>query len=150
MQTLKLGLFTQLEQLVNERLIIAVENIQSANESQANDSKSTAGDKHETGRAMLHMEQENNQKQLTKALALKKELASIDPTKQHTTISKGSLVTTTQSRYLITIGLGKLEEDNQIVYAISLASPIGQLLFGKKAGDTFEFQGKTMLIDSVD
>lgn len=149
MQAIKQDLYKQLEQLVNERLYIAQENILSANDSQANDSKSTAGDKHETGRAMLHMEQENNQKQLAKALDLKKELATIDIAAKHTTISKGSLVKTAQVSYFITIGLGKLVANNEVVYAISLASPIGQLLLGKKAGDSFVFQGNEVFIIDI-
>jgi transcription elongation GreA/GreB family factor len=149
MQAIKQHLYKQLEQLVNERLYIAQENILSANDSQANDSKSTAGDKHETGRAMLHMEQENNQKQLAKALDLKKELTTIDITAKRIIIGKGSLVKTAQVSYFITIGLGKLVSNNEVVYAISLASPIGQLLLGKKAGDSFVFQGKEVFIIDI-
>jgi hypothetical protein len=149
MQAIKLALYQQLQQLVNERLTIALENIESANASQENDTKSTAGDKHETGRAMLHLEQENNQLQLAKAKQLKQSLANIDVNHTNITIGKGSLVKTAQASYFISIGLGKLVADNQVVYAISLASPIGQLLFSKKAGDTFEFQGNKVIIIDI-
>lgn len=149
MQTLKLALYEKLEQLINHRISIANENISAAKISQENDTKSTAGDKHETGRAMLHLEQENNQKQLAKAFQLKKDIQQIDISHPHKIINRGSLIITKQATYFISVGLGKLHVNQEVVYAISLASPIGQMLFGKKAGDTFKFQGKTIQIETV-
>ena len=139
MLALKQELYQQLQTLVDKQIAIATENINSAKISQENDTKSTAGDKHETGRAMLHLEQENNQKQLAKALQLKQELASTNINQSKESIRK----------YFLSIGIGKLVVAEQTVFAISLASPIGQLLLGKRVNDTFDFQGKAIKITAV-
>ena len=149
MLALKQELYQQLQTLVDKQIAIATENINSAKISQENDTKSTAGDKHETGRAMLHLEQENNQKQLAKALQLKQELASTNINQSKESISKGCLVYTENGKYFLSIGIGKLVVAEQTVFAISLASPIGQLLLGKRVNDTFDFQGKAIKITAV-
>lgn len=140
----------ELIKIINDKIEVVNDSIHSAKVSQENDTKSTAGDKHETGRAMLHLEQESNQKQLSKLLLLKQSLLSIDIKSKQTKISTGSLIHTTQGTYFLSIGIGKITVRKKIVLAISLASPIGQQLAEKKNGDTFIFQGKTISITAIE
>jgi len=53
-------------------------------------------------------------------------------------------VHTNQGIYFISIGFGKLELAEQLYYAISLASPIGQALKQAKVGDRVSFLGKVL------
>ena len=61
----------------------------------------------------------------------------------------GSLVTTDQLNYFLSIGVGKLIIDDQIYYAISELSPIGQLLIAKKEKETIIFREKTITIQEI-
>jgi hypothetical protein len=126
---------------VDEKIAAAHADLVSATESRNSDTKSSAGDKHETGRAMMQMEVDYAGMQLQKALQLKGELDQIDfQTKSERAVA-GSLVTTSRGQFLLSIGLGRLETVEGPFFAISPGSPIGQALTGKKKGDTFAFQG---------
>lgn len=64
-------------------------------------------------------------------------------------VAFGSLVVTDNGTYLISIGIGKIQIDDQICYAIFFASPIGGLLKDKVVGDEVQFQGRTLKIKEV-
>ena len=63
-----------------------------AQEAANDDTKSTAGDKHETGRAMMHLEREKGEMQLIEAEKLKSFLDRVDISKTYQTVQTGSLV----------------------------------------------------------
>jgi len=118
-------------------------------ESRNSETKSSAGDKYETGRAMVQMEMDKHEVQLSKTQSLIHELSRIDIERPYEKAETGSLVLTTQGNYFISVGLGKLEVGEETVYVISLASPVGMLLKGKRAGDTVQFQGKDFTIKEI-
>lgn len=126
---------------VDQKIAAAHADLASATESRNSDTKSSAGDKHETGRAMMQMEVDNAGMQLQKALQLKGELDQIDFRTKSERVIAGSLVTTSRGQFLVSIGLGRLETGEGTFFAISPGSPIGQALTGKKKGETFAFQG---------
>ena len=80
---------------------------------------------------------------------LKNELAQIDLNKKLNTVVFGSIVKTNQENYFISIGLGVINIQQEIFYAISLASPIGKVLNRKKVGDEVSFLGKKILITEI-
>jgi transcription elongation GreA/GreB family factor len=123
--------------------------IASAKEARNNDTKSSAGDKFETGREMMQIEIEKNEVLLNQTAKLRKELVRIDISQEFTKVAFGSLVVTDKGTYLISIGIGKIQIDDQICYAISLASPIGGLLKDKAVGDEVQFQGRTFVIKAI-
>lgn len=114
------------------------------------ESKSTSGDKHETGRAMIHLEQE----QLTKQLGeLNNQLSQMHAIKQQESkpnVHSGSLVVTNNGVFFFGVAIGKLEFNSKVVMAISLISPLGKLFAGKAAGDTIQFGDRTYEIISVE
>lgn len=118
----------------------------SANE----ETKSSAGDKYETGRAMMQLELEKNAVQLAEATKLKLTLDQIDPGKKSDVVQLGSLVSTTQGHYYISISAGKFDMKGTTVFAVSAASPVGAKLLGLKKGDNVDFNGKTFLITEVE
>ena len=146
---IKAALLAQLLQHLEQNIAETVQAIASAKESRDNESKSSAGDKYETGRAMMQIELENNGRQLEKTRLAKQDLQQLDLQEPHTLVSQGSLVHTNQGIYFISIGFGKLELAKQLYYAISLASPIGQALKNAKVGDTVSFQGKVLEVLSI-
>ena len=66
------------------------------------------------------------------------------------TVKSGSLVNTTKGSFLIGVALGKVETELGLCFAISQASPMGSLLFGKKVGDSVELNGMEIQIISVE
>ena len=123
--------------------------IASAKESRNSDTKSSAGDKYETGREMMQIEIEKNEVLLNQTVRQRKELARIDISEEFNKVSFGSFVVTDQGMYFISIGIGKIPMNKQICYAISLASPIGGLLKNKTVGDEIDFQGRTFKISEI-
>lgn len=113
------------------------------------DSKSTAGDKHETGRAMAQLEREKiggfiQQHEQLMSLALR-----LDSSLETPTIRLGNLIKTSNGWYYISVGLGKIMADDTPVFCLSPAAPLVADLLGKKAGDQLIWQGKTIAIEIV-
>lgn len=118
-------------------------------ESRDNESKSSAGDKYETARAMAQIELDKLQQQLQNQNTLKTELLKIQPKAITEKTGFGSLVNTSTGNYFISVGLGKMELHQEIIYAVSLASPIGQALKDTQRGDTINFNGSSIHILNI-
>ncbi len=123
--------------------------IDEAQQASKDDTKSSAGDKYETGRAMMQQETDRNMAQLNEANKLKVALNAINPTAVQTIIDTGSLVKTNNGNFYIAIGAGTLSVNGESYFAISPASPIGLKLKGLKVGDRFELNGKEYLIEQI-
>ncbi len=109
-----------------------------AKESANDDSKSSAGDKHETGRAMAQLEQEKSGYQLKEAQELKNNLEKININTVSKSVQLGSIVITDKGNFFVSIPVGKLILDSQTYYAISLSSPIGVKVKNLTKKDAFE------------
>jgi len=133
-----------LRQILNDidlRIISIQGAIQDAKDSRDNETKSSVGDKYETGRTLMQQEVEKNRVQLAKTEILKNELLKIDVNKQYNSVEFGSLVITRGDKYFISAALGKMEVNNSIYYCISLASPLGKVLHQKKVNEEYTFRG---------
>ncbi len=113
------------------------------------DSKSSAGDKHETSIAMVQLEQEKLTNQLNELLKQQRILLSINPTSRHQLIQLGSLVETKQAWYYFSIGIGLITVEKTAIFAINPDSPLGRLLLKKKAGESVTFNGMVTEIIAV-
>lgn len=118
-------------------------------ESLGSETKSSAGDKHETGRAMVQLEQEKLGQQLQELEATRSILKKINIEKPSDKIRLGSLVKTSMANYFIAISAGTFNCDDEVVYCISASAPIAQLLLGKEKGENFAFNGKEQSILEV-
>jgi hypothetical protein len=146
---LKKLLFQKCVEHIDQRIQLIEQTLSSVQESRNNETKSSVGDKYETGRAMMQIEEEKNRAQLVQALAVKNELMQIDISDQTTHVLPGSLVITNKGKYFIAIGIGKIEIENVLFYCVSRFSPIGTQLIGKISGEEIEFNGKHIRIDEV-
>jgi len=113
------------------------------------ETKSSAGDKHETGRAMLQLEREKVGNQLADIQNLKESFSKIDISKTYEMVGLGSIVITSQNNYFIAISAGEFTVENNAYYAISPNTPMGQLLLGKKVGDEVLFREQRFKIVKV-
>jgi len=126
---------------LERRVLDLKEQMQTLSESAAMDSKSTAGDKHETSRAMVQLEQERTGKQLKEAGQQLSEFLKIDFQKSNALVSPGSLVQTDKGLFFIALALGKLQVEGQPVFSISIQSPLGKAFAGARQKDTVIFNG---------
>jgi transcription elongation GreA/GreB family factor len=149
MTNLKEALFQQCVAHVNTRLQTIQTIISSHQKALSSETKSSAGDKHETGRAMLQLEMEKAGQQLAAVQQMQQTLAKINSSKPSTKIALGSVIKTSSAYYFLSISAGKLKDKETEYFAISPSSPIGKLLVGKKAEDTFTWNGKEITIDHV-
>jgi transcription elongation GreA/GreB family factor len=147
--SLKTKLYNLCLAYVEQRLRNIQTAIDAASESGNDETKSSAGDKHETGRAMMQLEQEKNTKQLEETLILKKQLHKINPNQQALTINPGSIVITTKGNFYISISAGKIKVDNTEYIAVSAQSPIGMRLMGLSANQELNFNGMVYKIQEV-
>ncbi len=115
----------------------------SLQESLDSETKSSAGDKHETGRAMVQLEQEKLAQQLQELNRTKAVLQKINIEKESNKIRLGSWVKTSLAQYFIAISAGVFKQNGSPIYCISSGSPIAQLLMGKEVGENFVFNGAT-------
>ena len=105
-------------------------------ESSNNETKSTAGDKHDTARAQAQNEVARIGSQLLNVERMLLELMKVS-TESDDFIKCGSFVVTTCGRFYLSVSLGKLSYEDKEFFAVSLQSPIGQVLLGKTKNDTF-------------
>lgn len=134
--------------LIDEKIHSIQVRYDDLNNDLSSDHKSSAGDKHETGRAMTQLEQEKLAGQLNQ-LQLQKETLSKIENKKHEKIQFGSLIITSNAIYFMSIGLGKIDVNNLPIFCISTSSPVGRLFFDKKAGETIQFNGNKLLIKEL-
>lgn len=142
-------LYNHCLEFVNNRFLTIKNTINEIQESLLLETKSSAGDKHETGRAMLQLEREKAGHQLAEIQKTKEILSKINIVKANEYIGLGSLIHTSQSHYFIAISAGQFKISNEYYYAISPNTPIGQLLLGKSVGDLIEFRNQNFKIIEV-
>jgi transcription elongation GreA/GreB family factor len=147
---LKQKVYERCNQLVNEKISQLQQNLQVLRESAANETKSTAGDKHETALAMLQIEQENKIRQLKELLLQKVLLQQLDVSARPISVMQGSLVKTNKGYLYITVALGKVIVDDQNVIVLSLESPLGQRLKGLKVNETATINNTSYTIESIE
>ena len=118
-------------------------------ESLQHETKSTAGDKHETARAFVHIEQENTGRQLAELLEQRADLAGININTLSTRIIKGSLVKTNKGYLFVSIAQGKSVVDGYTVFELSPAAPLGKKLMGLNALDVVVMNEMQYTIEQI-
>lgn len=139
----------QARALFGQRLKDLEQHIQTVQQSANQESKSSVGDKYETGRAMAQNEVFMLQTQLEN---LRQELGKFEATDFGAVRREGaagSLVRTENGWFLLSAALGKVPVSGQAVMCISLDSPLGKALQGKKKDESFSVNGKESKILEV-
>lgn len=115
----------------------------------SNDSKSTAGDKHETARAMMQIELQNlgrNVKVFEDSLQACERIGLQDARK---VVSPGSLILLDdQWIFLIGPGVPEIVEGLSISF-ISTGSPLSKVLMGKVSGEIVELNNVKRTINKI-
>lgn len=146
---IKEELYNQCMHFVQERLKTIKNAIYEVQESLATETKNTAGDKHETGRAMLQLEREKLGQQLASIQIVKQTLEKINIETVSKKANLGSLVYTTHQNYFIAISAGEIHSKKDVFYAISFSTPIAIVLLTKEVGDKIHFGNSTFTITKI-
>jgi transcription elongation GreA/GreB family factor len=147
--TLKNEAYKYCGQFVSERLGRIQRQIKELETALTSETKSSAGDKHETGRAMIQLEREKLGQQLSELEKTQQLLSKVPKDRNSQLVGLGNLVMTDSFAYYIAISAGEYKNSTNSVYCISAATPIGKLIYGKAIGDTFHFNGKTSTILTI-
>lgn len=137
------------KEFVSGRISRLHEQIRELETALTSETKSSAGDKHETGRAMVQLEREKLGSQLAETEKMLELLRRVRPDSHHNIGSMGALVETAEHYYYIAISAGEVQWNGLSIFCISPATPIGKLLLGISPGDTFSFNGKAFPVLSI-
>ena len=146
MQNTKTALLEYCKSLVFNRLNSIQKTIDSNKTALNSETKSSAGDKHETGRAMLQLEMEKSGKQFLTTQQMLLVLQQIKPNSSKK-ICLGSLINTTNGTYFLATSLGVVKYNLKEYYIVSTKSPIGKLLLGKNKGMSIHFNGEIKILE---
>ena len=114
----------------------------------SNDTKSSMGDKYETGREMLQQEINNLQIQLNGFSNSMNILKNINPV-PHQSVGLGSLIHTEKGKFFIAISLGEISFENEKIFIISAESPLAKAMHGLKKNDIFSINNVNQAIKNV-
>lgn len=129
-------LVTQVEE--GEKALLSLQ------ESLQSEAKSTAGDKHETGRAMIQAEMVR----LNKTLVRSKDSLNRCRTLQHGD-KAGWLYRTTGPWVFVGISIGKIHVNNQVVLVVGEDAPLAQSIQGKGVGSELTIGPSQFIIEEV-
>jgi len=145
-QIIKEKLLRESFEFVEKRM----QTIQKTMDSNKNDlfseTKSSAGDKHETGRAMIQLEMEKASQQLSIVYEMNEILQRVSIEDSSDIVKLGSLIKTTKGTYFLAVSVGQVEIEGNTYFVVSSKSPIGKQLLGKREGDELTFN-KAKILD---
>lgn len=107
----------------------------------ANETKSSAGDKYETSRAMSQQELDKINTQLqeiSRQLALIPHLETVSGS---ASVQNGSIVETNKGFFFIGLPLVSVQTNEGTVFYIGATAPLAQQLIGKNAGEQVSLNG---------
>jgi len=143
----KVSLQEHCVRLVNEKIGRLKQQIDARKNDLETASKSSAGDKHETSRAMIHLEQEKLGFQYMEVEKQSHLLSQIEVS-VHSIIKSGSLIVTEKAVFYISVGLGMVRFNEQDIYIISPISPLAQAFLNSNS-KSIQFQTTNYTILSL-
>ncbi|HYC83823.1 MAG TPA: 3-oxoacyl-ACP synthase [Chryseosolibacter sp.] len=120
---------------MHERIAAAQTAIEGLQHDANEETKSSAGDKYETGRAMMQLEMEKHGQQLSEARRSKQALEKMDVTRPYSETHPGCIVKTNHGNFFLAISAGPFTVAGETFVSISPGSPLGSKLLNCKAGD---------------
>lgn len=113
------------------------------------DTKSSMGDKYETGREMLQQQINNLQIQLNEVMKQQAFLKSI-VAKPSQKVEKGAVVSTERGMFFISVSLGEMALNDYKVMCISPESPLAKAMNGKSVNDVFTLNNVDQKIINIE
>lgn len=149
MKDLKLKLIENNREYLHTKQAVVKKAMRSLTEDLENESKSSAGDKYETGREMINIEWNKLSTQLHEYERLEKILDRINLQQISEKVILGSIVKTETANYFISIPSNSLEIEGKFYYSVGIQAPITRVLLGKVKDEVFTFNQKTLSIIDI-
>lgn len=149
MNSIKEKLYKACEAYVDERIKRIEDSMAGLESDLENETKSSAGDKYETGREMINLEINKLAEQLQQFKNLRNTLNIAKSRTNNGSAQLGTAVKTNMANYFIAIPADRIIVDGDEYFPIGANSPIAQLLLHKKAGEKITFNGKSAEILEV-
>ncbi|WP_410220609.1 3-oxoacyl-ACP synthase [Pedobacter sp.] len=149
MQEIKEELYQLCTGFINDRIQNAEEALKQAQQASIDDTKSSAGDKYETGREMAQQDINRNMQLLIDAKQQKALLMGLSTNAITDVVKNGSLVLTNNGNFYLSISAGQFMVNGTSYFAISAVAPLGKLLMGKRKGDAFTFNQRNYQIKEL-
>lgn len=130
---------------VNEQLTSELASIQ---HDLGAESKSTAGDKHETGRAMIQLEMEQLIQKINQLAAKESYAKRIDFSIKNN-VCEGAFIVTESHLLLIAEAIGSIEYKMHQIQCISVKAPMIAQNLGKRKGDQIQFNQRQFIIQQL-
>ena len=146
---LKKELVEQCDAILSVKIARLKKNLDDLQEDLNNESKSSAGDKYETGREMINLEWNKLSAQMNELLKLREILLRIDPERKNDLVTTGSIVMTNKNNYFLSVPLGQLKMENEVFFAVGVNAPIIKPMLGKAAGDKVIFNDQHFEIEHI-
>ena len=127
---------------LDKRMQTSLDAMNAAQESANGESKSSAGDKYETSRAMGQLDRDMHARMYQQTLEERKLVERIDESLTYKKGALGAFLKTTMGDFFLSVSIGNINVDEKPIMIISPQSPVGALLMGKIVGDKFSFRGK--------
>jgi len=148
-KTCKAGLKQFALDLISTRIEAARLQADQAQEAANQEEKSSAGDKYETSRAMGHLQKDMHSRQQAENA---RELATLHQVRVdmiYSTAVAGAFIQCSDINFFIAAGLGKQQLHDQTIIFLSPAAPLAKTLYQRRAGDSFVFNGRTLIIQDI-
>ncbi|MBU1012299.1 MAG: hypothetical protein KKG99_04785 [Bacteroidetes bacterium] len=146
-----LGLKSRLLEVLRKQLEETVENFKAVIED-AQKSANEYGapkDRYDSFRMQLLRKKDMFAQQLAKVNEQADVLERISTDQELNKVEFGALVFTKKQKIFVSIGLGRIELDNNVYFAISPNVPIYKAMEGLKVGDVYKFRDEVIKIESI-
>jgi hypothetical protein len=147
---MKSTILTYVKTYLDQRMQTSLDAMNAAQESANGESKSSAGDKYETSRAMGQLDRDMHARMYQQTLEERKLVERIDGNINFKKGALGAFISTSMGDFFLSVSIGQVKIDEKPIMIISPQSPIGALLMGKIVGDKFSFRGKEAMILEIE
>jgi hypothetical protein len=147
---MKATILTYVKTYLDQRMQTSLDAMNAAQESANGESKSSAGDKYETSRAMGHLDRDMHARMYQQTREERKLVERIDESIIFKKGALGAFISTSMGDFFLSVSIGQVKIDEKPIMIISPQSPIGALLMGKMVGDKFNFRGKEAEILAIE
>lgn len=147
--TFKKEVYDQCYHILKDRISTITKNLERLMDSKQNETKSSAGDKYETGMAMIQNEEDLYKRQLADTSKIMEHFQKIEALKKCDMVEPGALLKLPAGWFYVSAGMGKIMVDGEAIFCISLQSPIGVALKHKKTNDIVSFNDQKFTIQEI-
>lgn len=145
----KIAVIACLKSMLEEKMMVAWNAMQAAQDSANDQGKSSMGDKYETSRSMGQLDRNMHARQYEQVRQERLLLEKIGESETAKRSAVGSLLHTSAGWFFIAVSLGAVKIEDETVIAVSSSSPVGASLLGKEAGSPFDFMKKQHTILAI-